>query len=154
LTANLPGSELIVSFDSRYIEQFLIAIAMTSLTVLTHYRAMNWIHSYFSQFRAGTKSHRSRRLVMIGIAGIMMATHFVEVLIWALFFFLRGVIPSFIAAVYFSIGCYTTLGESGITLPPHWRGLGGFESMNAMLMYGWSTAILAAVVMQIQNLDD
>jgi hypothetical protein len=56
--------------------------------------------------------------------------------------------------VYFSIGNYTTLGESKITLPSHWQGLGAFESMNAMLMYGWSTAVLAAVVTKLHSLDN
>jgi voltage-gated potassium channel len=154
MTTVLPGTESMISFDWRYLEQFLIAIVMTSLTVLTHYVAMNWIHAYFRQSRSSTTSHRSRRLVMVGIVGIMMAAHFLEVWLWAILYFLRGVISSLTAAVYFSIACYSSLGESGIHLPTHWQGLGGFETMNAILMFGWSTAMLAAVVMKMHNLDD
>jgi hypothetical protein len=154
MTTNSPGLESIITFDLRYTEQFLIAIFMTSITVLTHYVAMDWIHKYFRQFRATTNSHRSRRLVMVGIVGIMMAAHFLEVLLWAVFYFLRGVIPTMTAAVYFSIACYSSLGESGVHLPVHWQGLGGFETMNAVLMFGWSTAMLAAIVMKMHSLDD
>jgi hypothetical protein len=154
VTAEIPGAESIIIFDWRYIEQFLIAIAMTSLTVLIHYVAMNWVYSDFRGFWVNKKSHRSRRLVMVGIVGIMMAAHFVEVWIWALFYFLRGVIPTMTAAVYFSIACYSSLGESGVHLPVHWQGLGGFETMNAILLFGWSTAMLAAIVMKMHNVDN
>ena len=90
---------------------------------------------------------------MIGIVAIMVATHTVEVIIWALFFGLLGLIPEWVSAVYFSIASYTTLGESGITLPAHWEGLGGFEAMAAMLMFGWSMAMLAAVILKVQSID-
>jgi voltage-gated potassium channel len=154
VTIELPGAESIISFDYRYVEQFLIAILMTSLTVLAHYVAMDWIRKYFRQFQATISSHRSRRLVMVGIVGIMMAAHFLEVWLWAIFYFLRGVVPTMMAAVYFSIACYSSLGESGIHLPVHWQGLGGFETMNAVLMFGWSTAMLAAIVMKMHNQDE
>jgi hypothetical protein len=143
-----------MNFDWRYAEQFLIALGMTSLTVLTHYISMFLIRKYFRHYWANRNSHRTRQQVMVGVVAIMMVAHFVEVWTWALLYFLRGILPTFIAAMYFSIASYTTLGESGISLPSHWQGLGGFEAMNAMLMFGWSTAMLAAVVMKIHNLDD
>jgi len=90
---------------------------------------------------------------MTGIVAIMMGTHFVEVLLWAAFYKLRGVVSDVISAVFFSIYSYTTLGASDVMLPDHWRGIGGFEAMAAMLMFGWSTAVLAAVVMKIHSLD-
>ncbi|MGD0886287.1 MAG: hypothetical protein ABSA46_15705 [Thermodesulfovibrionales bacterium] len=55
--------------------------------------------------------------------------------------------------MYFSVASYTTLGDSGMTLPAHWRGIGAFEAMAAMLMFGWSTAVLAAVVVKLHSLD-
>jgi hypothetical protein len=58
-----------------------------------------------------------------------------------------------LSAVFFSVASYTTLGESGITLPVHWQGLGGFEPMGAMLMFGWSTAMLAAIMLKVQSID-
>lgn len=153
MEANLP-TESIFGFDWRYLELFLIAILLTSLTVITHYTFVNWIGTYFNKFWANKNSIRSRKLVMVGIVGILMTAHFVEVWIWALFSVLRGVIPSFMEAMYFSIASYTTLGESGISLPRHWQGLGGFEAMNAILMFGWSTAVLAAVVVKMHDLGD
>lgn len=77
-----------------------------------------------------------------------------EAWIWALFYVSRGVVPAFIDAMNFSFSSYTTLGESAFALPLHWQGPGGFEAMSAMLMFGWSTAMLAAVVMKMHNPGD
>ena len=143
-------------FDFRYIEQLLVALILTSLTVVIHGIGMNWVRRYFMRAWSLAKGHPrsgSHLMVMVGIVAITMVTHFAEVIIWALFYVLRGLIPHWLSAVYFSIASYTTLGESGITLPAHWQGLGGFEAMAAMLMFGWSTAMLAAVILKVQSLD-
>jgi hypothetical protein len=143
-------------FDFRYLEQLVVALVLTSVTVVIHGLGMNWVRRHFrrswslTEARPGPGSHR---LVMIGIVAIMIVTHTVEVLIWALFYAVRGLVPHWLSAVYFSIASYTTLGESGITLPVHWQGLGGFEAMAAMLMFGWSTAMLAAVLLKVQSIE-
>ena len=143
-------------FDFRYIEQLVVALVLTSVTVVIHGLGMNWVRRHFKRSRSLAKDHPrpgSHLPVMIGIVAIMIVTHTVEVFVWALFYGLRGLIPHWLSAVYFSIASYTTLGESGITLPVHWQGLGGFEAMAAMLMFGWSPAVLAAVILKVQSLD-
>jgi hypothetical protein len=147
---------VMMNFDFRYVEQFLVALALTSLTVLTHSVGMNWVRRYFRRSFSLAKDHgplERNQLVMVGIVAIMMGTHCIEVLIWALFYMLRGVVPDRLSAIYFSVASYTTLGASNIKLPDHWRGIGGFEAMAAMLMFGWSTAVLAAVVVELHSLD-
>ena len=143
-------------FDFRYLEQLVVALVLTSVTVVIHGLGMNRVRRHFQRFSSLATAHPrpgSHLPVMIGIVAIMIVTHSVEVLVWAFFYWLRGVIPHWVSAVYFSIASYTTLGESGITLPVHWQGLGGFEAMAAMLMFGWSTAVLAAVILKIQSID-
>jgi uncharacterized membrane-anchored protein len=142
--------------DFRYLEQLVVALVLTSVTVVVHGLGMNLVRRYFRRSWSLTETRPdpgSHRLMMIGIVAIMIVTHSVEILIWALFYTLRGLVPHWLSAVYFSIASYTTLGESGITLPGHWQGLGGFEAMAAMLMFGWSTAMLAAVILKVQSLD-
>jgi len=143
-------------FDFRYIEQLVVALVLTSVTVVIHGIGMNWVRRYFKRAWSLAKGHPrsgSHLMVTVGIVAIMVVTHSVEVLIWALFYVLRGLISHWLSAVYFSIASYTTLGESGITLPSHWQGLGAFEAMAAMLMFGWSTAMLAAVILKVQSID-
>ncbi len=143
-------------FDFHFGELFLIALALTSLTVLTHYAGMNWVRLYFRRFWTHSVQGRkgSRQGVMVGIVAIMMATHCIEVFGWAVLYYLRGMLSSWKTAVYFSIANYSTIGANDITLPQQWRGLGGFESICAMLMFGWSTALLAALIMKLHSLDE
>jgi voltage-gated potassium channel Kch len=39
---------------------------------------------------------------------------------------------------------FTTLGYGDITLDEKWRVLGAFEAANGIIMFGWTTAIIAA----------
>jgi hypothetical protein len=147
---------VVLHIDFLYAEQFLVALVLTSLTVLTHSTGMNWVRRYSKNFHSSVKDGRPLKkyhVLMPGIVAIMMGTHFIEVLIWALFYVLRGVVPGWASAIYFSIHSYTTLGASNITPVDHWRGIGGFEAMAAMLMFGWSTAVLAAVVVKLHSVD-
>jgi Na+/proline symporter len=82
---------------------FLIALVLTSLTVLTHCFGMNWVRHFFKRFWSPSTSSRSRHMVMVGIVGIMMCIHCVEVMIWAGFYYLRGLTPDWLSATHFSL---------------------------------------------------
>ncbi len=73
-----------------------------------------------------------------------------ELLIWAVAYrLLTPVQPidNLEAAVYFSAVTFTTLGYGDITLSSEqWRLLTGIEALNGVLLLGWSTALLYAVV--------
>ena len=143
-------------FHFLYLEQFVVALVLTGATVFIHGLGMQWVKRYLSRSLAivgPQERSRSHLLTMVGIVWIMLVTHSVEIVIWALFYKLRGVISQWVSAVYFSLASYTTLGESSITLPAHWRGLGGFEAMTAMLMFGWSIAMLATVLLKLRIID-
>ncbi len=83
----------------------------------------------------------------------MLATHFVEVFAWAFFYFASGMVANLKEAISYSVNYYTTLGATGIELPGRWQGLGGFEAITGMLMFGWSTAVLAAVVQKLHSIE-
>jgi hypothetical protein len=144
------------NFHLPYLEQFLVALVLTGATVFIHGLGMKFVRRYLSgpQAIAGLQQRsKSHLLTMVGIVWIMFATHSVEIVIWALFYKLRGVISQWVSAVYFSLASYTTLGESSVTLPAHWQGLGGFEAMVGMLMFGWSIAMLATVLLKLGIID-
>jgi hypothetical protein len=74
----------------------------------------------------------------------------VQILIWAVAYrLLTPVQPidTLESAVYFSAVTFTTLGYGDITLSSEqWRLLTGIEALNGVLLLGWSTALLYAVV--------
>lgn len=72
--------------------------------------------------------------------------HVLEAAIWAAFYVLSGALPNFRMALYFSLTSYTTVGYGDVLLDDQWRLLGVFEACIGVLMLGWSTGILFALV--------
>jgi len=139
----------------QYTEQFLMALLPMTLTVICHGFGMGLVRSYFKRFGASASMRSMQRTtLLVVIVAIMLTTHYFEIIIWAWFYFLTDLIQNFKAAMYFSVESYTTLGASNITLPGRWQGLEGFEALTAMLMFGWSTAMLAAVVLKLHSIDN
>jgi hypothetical protein len=141
----------------QYTEQFLLALLPMVVTVILHAFGMRCAGLCYRRF--GSQPARSKRsgphvVVVITIVVIMLLAHFLEVSAWAIFYFLAGMLDDFRTAMFYSINGYTTLGASNITMTGRWKGIDGFEAMTAMLMFGWSTAVLAAVVQKIHSLDD
>jgi len=150
-------AQTFVQLRFEYAEQFLTALVPTSLTVVLHGQGMRLAALYLRRFDKHA-SHGSRaslfNIVIIGIVAIMLLTHFVEVNAWAMFYFLTGMLPDFRSAMYLSVNSYTTLGASNLSLPGRWQGLDGFEAMTAMLMFGWSTAVMANVIQKTIRIDE
>jgi hypothetical protein len=114
------------------------------VTVAIHAQGMTLCRWVFRKLMPNAERRsRSTTLVMIAIVTAMLATHFLEICAWALFYMSTDILPNPDAAMFFSINSYTALGASGIVLEPRWRGIAGIETMVAMLMFGWSTAVLA-----------
>jgi hypothetical protein len=116
------------------------------VTVALHAQGMTlakWVFNSLTDHRRSDGRERSSTLVMIAVVAVMLATHFLEIVAWAVFFVLTDILPNPDAAMVFSINSYSALGASGIVLEGRWRGIGGIETMVSMLMFGWSTAVLA-----------
>jgi voltage-gated potassium channel len=87
-------------------------------------------------------------VLLLTLSVVML--HMIEVWIWAAFY--RAAVGlDWPTAVYFSLGCYSTVGAERIVLPREWRLLGGVEGMLGALMFGLSTAFLFAVVNEIHG---
>ena len=140
----------------QYLEQFLTALLPMAITVVIHGQGMGLASRYFKRFgrpAAGSKRTGPHVIVLIMIVAIMLATHFIEVSAWALFYFVTGMLTDIRAAMTYSVNSYTTLGATSIELPGRWQGLGGFEAIAGMLMFGWSTAVLVAVVQKVHSIE-
>ena len=83
---------------------------------------------------------------MAQLVSTLLLLHLAEAVVWALFFVLVGGLPDFESAAYFSLTSYTTVGYGDVVLPAPWRLLGPLEAAAGVLMLGWSTGILVAVI--------
>jgi len=80
---------------------------------------------------------------------LMIFASIAESLIWASAYLILDVIQGFEDAVYFSLVTYTTLGYGDITLDESYRLLASIEAANGIIIFGWSTAVVMAVVQRI-----
>ena len=69
--------------------------------------------------------------------------------IWAHAYLRVGAIEQLETALYFSMVTFTTLGYGDVTLSPDWRLLASFEAANGIMMFGWTTALIAAVIQRL-----
>ena len=131
------------------IRLILCALALTAVTVIMH--GIGTVASYRRTMALWTK-HRDRArplsvdLVLARLVGLLLLLHFAEALVWALFLVQVGALPNLETAAYFSLTSYTTVGYGDVVLPEHWRLLGPIEAAVGVLMLGWSTGILVAVI--------
>lgn len=145
-----------VEVNLEYADQFMVAMLPLCLTVMLHGMGMAVARRYYRRFGMPLLAHRhlmGRVGFMASFIAIMLATHFSEVAIWAALFMLLGVMPDIQNAMLFSMQSYTTMGINH-ALHGRWAGFSGFEAMTGMLMFGWTTAILASVVQKLHSVDE
>lgn len=96
------------------------------------------------------KQTRLTRMVRISsIVILMFLVSVAEVLLWAVVYLGLGAIEGLEKSLYFSMVTFTTLGYGDIVLPVHWQLLSSFQAANGIIMFGWTTSIVIAVVTRI-----
>ena len=88
-----------------------------------------------------------RYTIMIVLTGtLLMAGHFVEVMVWAITYGLVGIAPASIQLIYLAFDNYTTLGYSELVAPEQWRLLRPMTALNGIMLIGWSTAVIIEIL--------
>jgi hypothetical protein len=84
--------------------------------------------------------------IMTATVLMLMAAHMIEVFVWAGIYALVHAAPDGADLVYFAFVNYATLGYGDIVPVAEWHLLGPMASMNGILLFGWSTAIIFEVL--------
>jgi hypothetical protein len=127
----------------------LAALGLTAVTVIMHGVGTVAVTGRVAGLLAGGTERRGRlgmELLLAQLVGLLLLLHLAEAVVWALFFVLVGGLPDLESAAYFSLTSYTTVGYGDMVLPARWRLLGPLEAAVGVLMLGWSTGILVAVI--------
>ncbi len=90
-------------------------------------------------------------LSLTWVVGTLVMLHILEIAVWASFYWLGQIFPTFETSLYFSLVTYTTVGFGDVVPPPTWRVFGSFEALVGILMCAWSTALLMAVVNSVHS---
>jgi len=128
--------------------EFIVGALISVLTIALH--ALGTVVvvrlGRLASQRIAPRRRLATLILVMAVAGtLLMLAHLLEVAVWALLYALVGV-TSEQDAYYFAFVNFTTLGY-GDLLPVHrWRVLGPMTAANGMLLFGWSTAVLFAVL--------
>jgi len=130
------------------LRQFFVSIAVSVCNIAIHaivMAAVLWAARVASE-RA--TSHQTLRLieVMTATVSVLMAAHIAEVFVWSFAYAIFDVAPPGTNLVYFAFVNYTTLGYGNVTPLQRWYLLGPMTAMNGVLLFGWSTAVIFAVL--------
>lgn len=133
----------------------LIGAIMIALTVTIHAVGTSlWVRSSRHRFAdrdSGWRLGESVR-VLVGTGIVLIVLHTIQIMLWAGAYVLLVAPDAFSSmqeAVYFSFVTFTTLGYGDITLSGDGRVLSGIEALNGILLVGWSTAVLFAMVQRM-----
>ena len=125
-------------------------------TVAVHTMGMMMVLQFIERQARLRKGHplRDRNFhIVSGTVLIMFLASLVEVLIWSCTYLVLNAIEGPEKAVYFSMVTFTTLGYGDVVLDERWRMLASFEAANGIIMFGWTTAIILAVVQRVHFRD-
>lgn len=108
----------------------------------------------YASFRARNTPSDSllRNITVLSVVMlIMLVGNLLQMGIWATLFFVMGEFEQFTKALYFSGVTFATLGYGDIVLSEHWRLLSAIEAANGILMFGVSTAVMTAAVIDVMK---
>lgn len=130
------------------LRQFLVSIAVSVGNIAIHAIFMAAVLRVSRVVDQRATSHQSLRLVavMTATVSVFMAAHIAEVAVWALAYRIVGAAPPGTDFIYFAFVNYTTLGYGDVIPIERWHLLGPMTAMNGVLLFGWSTAVIFAVL--------
>lgn len=139
----MPGPTIYVLFGA----------ALVVVTVLIHAAGTTWWLKYLGRSFANVEGVKHKPLHSMRVLSltvlVLLLLHVIEIEVWAmayLYFLPEDQLGTAEEAAYFSFVTFTTLGFGDITLPYPIRIMSGIEAINGIMLGGWSTALLFAVV--------
>jgi Ion channel len=130
------------------LRQLLVGGAVSLVNIIIHALVMTIVVRAAQAASVHRESHPSLFLmaVMIPTVSIFMITHTIEVMVWALAYWIVEAAPPGANLVYFAFVNFATLGYGDIVPVKRWLLLGPITAMNGFLLFGWSTAVIFAVL--------
>lgn len=124
--------------------QIILGSAVLVFCLLMHLGVQVWVarklRSYKNKFYR--PSGRTVFLTCSVVVIVLLASHTIQVYLWALSLWLLGALPGHEGPIYFSLVTYTTVGYGDVTLGPSFRIFGAMASVTGILSFGMTTAFL------------
>jgi hypothetical protein len=125
-----------------------LGLGLLSASVIVQSTGMVLLIHWLTRIRhvLESRSMLRRMGLLVRLFLCIALLHLIQVGLWAAVFWGTHELPTLETAVYFSLVTYTTIGFGDVVLGPGWRVLAGIEGLTGLLLAGWSTAFVFAVV--------
>lgn len=125
-----------------------LGVALLATCVIAQSLGMLVLIRWLSRVRRVLESRSTylRVALLLRLFVGIVLLHLVQVGLWAVVFWRAQELPNVDTALYFSLATYTTIGFGDVVVGPGWRVLAGIEGLTGILLVGWSTAFVFAVV--------
>ncbi|WP_341988289.1 potassium channel family protein [Azorhizobium sp. AG788] len=134
--------------------ELLYGIMVSLLTVAMHALASVFLVRAMLALSRRVRVRHPMRSLLLGMmltGAILTFAHLLEVAVWASAYVLVGGVTNDLDSYYLAFVNFTTLGY-GDLLPTHrWRLLGPITAANGMLLFGWSTALMFAIMARLSD---
>jgi len=126
----------------------LLGLALLATCVIVQSAGILVLIHWLARLRRVLESPSAPRRIGLLLRLFMwiVLLHLIQVGVWAVVFWRAQELPNLETALYFSLATYTTIGFGDVVVGPGWRVLGGIEGLTGILLVGWSTAFVFAVV--------
>jgi len=137
------------------LKSILVGALLTMATVGIHAIGTTWWIRRLQRLRESTLDP-NRPLIQLRVlcstAVVLLLLHILEVAVWACVYMALpdlAELSEIEEATYFSTVTFATLGYGDVVINGSWRLLSAIQAMTGLLIFGWSTALLYAVVQRL-----
>lgn len=133
--------------------QLFIGTIMIIFTVISHAILLDKLmrnvkklsHAFSRLFKSSWKTYFISFVVLY-----VFISHIIQIWMWAwLYLEISDELNTLEQALYFSTSSFTTVGFGDLVLNEQWRMLSTIEAANGFLLFGWSTAFIFEIILQI-----
>ena len=141
------------------LKSIIVGGLLTIVTVGIHTVGTSWWIQRLQRIQSLKLEERGRFLphrILCSTAVFLLLLHIIEVTVWAVVYLALPELPEFEdaeQALYFSTVTFASLGYGDVFIHGSWRLLSAIQAMTGLLIFGWSTALLYAVVQRLWRGD-
>lgn len=91
---------------------------------------------------------------ILAVVFVLIFGHLLQMGVWAAAYAALGELTAWSDAIFFSMASYTTIGANHLELTTAHRILGALEAGVGVMMFGWSTALLVALLVRTTDEEE
>jgi len=143
-----PPSSQEVAVLIPLVLSLLTALVTIGIHAVALGATVRFIRDEYHLGRAGVRFWTDVAIVA-GVIMLALVAHLVAIAIWAVLNYVCGEFTGLGLSFYHSAMNYTSLGYGDIVMSASWKLFGPLEAADGLLMFGFSTAMIFAVIQRL-----